>query len=72
MEIIIKGTPKEIAELALELQDQQIITQQQDFKLAIDNNFLKNLNQKADITNLDEMASATLKAYREISNSHSK
>lgn len=47
MEIKINGTPKEIADLALELQNRQIITQQQDFKLAIDNNFLKKLNQKA-------------------------
>lgn len=47
MEIKITGTPKEIAELALELQGRQKITQQKDFELAIDDNILKRINQKA-------------------------
>ena len=47
MEIKINGTPKEIAELVLELQGRQKNTQQKDFELAIDDSLLKKINQKA-------------------------
>ena len=42
-----KPTPKEITDPAPELQDRQKNTQQKDFDLVIDNDFLKKLNQKA-------------------------
>lgn len=72
MKIIIEGTTKEIADLTIELRGQQKNIKQQDFELDINDAFTKKLNQKSEITNLDELARATLTAHKVISRFYSK